>query len=143
MSIINRVTPELIGEQYSKGIETVFVNEKLFYFSKRAVVSLNLKSGLFMHFDNDGKSWGLFVNKDEQGFPVISDKNGGFTIASRGLCRIFLRSIGKPPKSRFHLIKTNSKVGDSVLFEIITNKTAEEILAIKKDRKKSLNIKWK
>lgn len=143
MPIVNRTTEDMLGEQNSRGIELVHVNHRQFYFTKTAARTLDVKEGSFMHFDNDGKSWGFFINDDPGGFPLVFDKSkakyGGFIVNSRGLCRLFLKSTGKPTNSRFHIVKTNAELNGCAFYEIVTEKTADEILKIRSDRKKVID----
>ena len=142
MPIINRKTSELIGEQFARGFEVVTVNEKQFYFTKKVKQATGAKEGMFMHFHNDATAWGFFVNDDPDGFTIIMDHSkrvdGGFLIASRGLARMFLSSVKKPARSRFHIVKTKTLVKDAPFFEIVTKNTVDEIIKFKHDRRRVL-----
>ncbi|HUR65449.1 MAG TPA: hypothetical protein VMZ03_03795 [Chitinophagaceae bacterium] len=128
--IVNKTHPEIIASRRAKGITYLTLMEKYIYFPKQVCHFLGISKEKFIHFDNDGASWSMFINNDPDGFTVTYDK--GFKIASRALAAMIQRSTGREFGSRFYVKKTSSKKGEAIVYEIMTK--AEVI--IPKNKKK-------
>ena len=126
MPIVNKTHPEIIASRRAKGIIYLTIRPKEIYFPKQVCSWLGIEKGKYIHFINDGSSWSFFINDDPDGFEVTFDK--GFKIASSALAGMFKRSTKRTWGDRMLVTKTKSIVKDSNIYEIITNKTYDQIL---------------
>jgi hypothetical protein len=105
-------------------------NNREMYFSLAAVEEFDLKHGKFMHFDNDNNHWTFYISDDSDGFPLFTAKDGAIRISNKALVRLFRKTTAYTGSEtiRFMLRKTNGKVGNRPIVEIVTTKPYHEFV---------------
>ena len=123
MQIINRVSEAFQGLTQSK--MTIRIYKNRVSFPKAAVNVFKMKSGMYLHFIQDGPDWFIFIDKDTEGFRLVRHDNRGASLSCSCAAAIALFSQETKyfdlPIS-FYLRSTEKELNGSKLIQIWTAK---------------------
>lgn len=120
MKVINRKSIEIVlngGRATTR--KYIVIEKRRIYFTAAITRLCELKTGLYVHFLNEGSDWDFYVNDDPDGFkltPVVS--KGGFHINNTGLTTMILKSTGFNKAKRFAVVKTDLFQDRSPVFKL-------------------------
>ena len=123
MEIINKQHEDITFNQRVELAEYLRVEKKEFYFSAACNLNLGIIPGLFMHFINDDDRWLFYLNSEDDGFKTIarSGKNSALVV-NVSLCSLFLRRTRCGAGTKFPIKKTEAKINNNPIYEILINK---------------------
>jgi len=126
MEVINKRHDKILVNTRINLAAYMRIEEKMMYFSAACNVHLGLTGGLYMHFINDDDRWLFYVNSDKDGFETIHrHPKLSFLVANTHLCNLFLKRTRCSLKNKFPIEKTEAKMKDAPIYEIMINKVFE------------------
>lgn len=143
MKIINKNSKEIRQHrkyQRFSPFVSFLGSEKNVHFPVSAVELCNLRLGKFIHFIEIGpKCFGFIVNDDDAGFRLFvnSKRDPALRIGCAAFVHLFKGALClKKGRISFYIQKTEHKYKDFTVFEILSNKSREQLQKENNDKPK-------
>ncbi len=123
METINRFHPEITQKSSDTLAAYIKMENGSIHFSEDACVNFGITSGLFAHFVNDDDRWYFYVNRENDGWGIVTHplKMGAF-IFSESLSILIQKRTKQSLFTKFPVKRAHATLHGRPILEICFNK---------------------